>query len=111
MEIHFLPQQALPFAMPRPISQAQPKALPNRGESHRVSLSEPHNPRYRAGHLPVARGLRVEMFPAVGRERVEAGATIIGRQTPLPFDPAIEFQPLESGVERSFFYLQEIVRQ
>jgi hypothetical protein len=51
------------------------------------------------------------MFPAVRRERVEASPAITGRQTPLPFDPAIEFQPLESRVERSFFHPQQIVGQ
>src|SRR5712692_3868774 len=51
------------------------------------------------------------MFTTVGSDLIETSAPVVGRQTPLPFDPAIEFQPLESRVERSFFHPQQIVGQ
>src|SRR5262249_34880312 len=76
-----------------------------------VRLSNFHDAGHRAGDLGVAGRLGGEVFAAVGSQLVEASAAVVGRETPLALDPAIQFKPLESGVEGAFFDAEQVVGQ
>src|ERR1700753_294132 len=52
-----------------------------------------------------------KLFASGGRERVIAGAPIVLGAAPLGADPAIHQQPLERGVERTFFHLENLARE
>ena len=51
------------------------------------------------------------MIAAVGSQVIETRAAVVGRESPLALDPAIQFQALESGVQGAFFDAQQIVGQ
>jgi hypothetical protein len=46
------------------------------------------------------------MFTAVGSKRIETGASVVGEEAPPAFDPAVQFESLESGVKRALFDAQ-----
>src|ERR1700733_155398 len=51
-----------------------------------------------------------ELFASGGGERIEAGAAIRFGHFPFGFDPALKEEALEGGIERAFFYGQNLLR-
>jgi hypothetical protein len=70
---------------------------------------ETHDACYRSGNLAVTSGLFRQMPAAVGRQLIEASPSIVGRYAPFTFDPPVQFEALQSGIERAFLNLKQIV--
>ena len=43
-----------------------------------------------------------QLFAAIGRQPVDPRLPVVGRESPLAVDPAIQFKPLQGGLERAF---------
>lgn len=54
--------------------------------------------------------LGVKVFAAGGREPVESGAPIIIRRAPFGQKKATKLQAVESGIERAFINLEDVMR-
>jgi len=52
----------------------------------------------------------LQVLRALYRQFVNPNATVCGGDTPFGFDQIFLEQPLESRIQRTFFYLEEIVR-
>ena len=62
-------------------------------------------------HLLEARDLTLQMLRACGRDLIGAHAAIGGRELPLCFKQTLFQQALQCGVERAFFYLEQLDRK
>jgi hypothetical protein len=57
------------------------------------------NTGHNSGHVGPSGGLGFELTRTGGGERVEAGAAIVLRLTPLTFNPATALKTIDRGVE------------
>src|SRR5262249_11465616 len=77
----------------------------------RTPLGETHDAGYRSRNFAIAGRLLRQVFTAFGSELIEPSAPVVGRHTPLTFDPTIQFKALKSGIKRTLFDPQEVVGQ
>jgi hypothetical protein len=49
------------------------------------------------------------LFAAAGREFVETGSPVVGRDAPFALNPAVEFEALESGIKGAFLDLEDVL--
>src|SRR5712691_9022694 len=74
----------------------------------RISLGSVHDALDRANHALELPGLRCELLPSRARKRVITSPAVILRHAPFGFDPSVQQQALERGVERAFPDVQHV---